>query len=57
MNPIKVGGVGQVVEVDEAKFGRRKHNRGRIIEGQWILGGIQRNVKSKCFYVPVKDRT
>ena len=35
----KIGGENVVVEIDEAKFGRRKYNRGRITEGKWIFGG------------------
>ena len=42
----KIGGPGTVIEVDEAKFGRRKHHKGRIIEGQWVVGGIERIDKS-----------
>ena len=38
----KIGGPGKVVEIDEAKFGKRKYNRGRLIEGRWVLGGIER---------------
>lgn len=52
----QIGGPNQIVEIDEAKFGKRKYNRGRIVEGQWVLGGIQRYSK-KAFLVPVKDRT
>ncbi|XP_053214404.1 uncharacterized protein LOC128397685 [Panonychus citri] len=37
----KIGGPGCVVQVDEAKFGRRKYHRGRTIEGHWVLGMIQ----------------
>jgi len=28
--------VGKVVEIDECKIGRRKYERGRIVEGSWI---------------------
>ena len=38
----KIGGVGKVVEIDEAKFGKRKYNRGRRREGHWVLGGVER---------------
>lgn len=36
----KIGGVGFTVEIDESKFGRRKYNKGRIVTGTWVLGGI-----------------
>ncbi|KAK9873686.1 hypothetical protein WA026_023686 [Henosepilachna vigintioctopunctata] len=52
----KLGGVGKIVEIDEAKFGKRKYNRGRIIEGQWIFGGIERQSK-KIFLIPVPNRS
>lgn len=52
----KIGGEGKVVEIDEAKFGKSKYNRGRVIEGQWIFGGFERGSK-KIFLVPVPDRT
>ena len=51
----KLGGPGKTVEVDEAKFGRRKYNRGRFIEGQWVFGGVERG-SGKCFLVPVERR-
>jgi hypothetical protein len=35
-----LGGMGKVVEVDEAKFGRRKYNRGKRVEGVWVFGAI-----------------
>lgn len=49
-------GVGKIVEIDEAKFGKRKYNRGRRIEGKWVFGGIERDTK-KVFLVPVENRT
>ena len=38
----KIGGANCTVEIDESKFGERKYNRGRLVEGQWVLGGICR---------------
>uniref|UniRef100_A0A914MB07 ISXO2-like transposase domain-containing protein n=2 Tax=Meloidogyne TaxID=189290 RepID=A0A914MB07_MELIC len=35
-----IGGAGHVIEVDEMKLGRRKYNRGRVVDGSWILGFI-----------------
>lgn len=43
LNPdFRLGGPGLVVEVDEAKFGRRKYHRGRHVDGVWVFGAIQR---------------
>ncbi|CAG4920008.1 unnamed protein product [Colias eurytheme] len=36
----KIGGPGKVVQLDESKFGRRKYNRGRRVEGHWVLGMV-----------------
>ena len=47
----KIGDPGKIVEVDEAKFGKRKFNRGRMVEGTLILGGIERG-SNKCFLAP-----
>lgn len=52
----KLGGPGRIVEIDEAKIGRRKYNRGRVIRGKWIFEKYERETK-KIFIVPVEDRT
>ncbi|KYM95728.1 hypothetical protein ALC62_13634 [Cyphomyrmex costatus] len=51
-----IGGNGRIVELDEAKIGKRKYNKGRIIEGQWVFGGIERNTKN-IFILPVPNRS
>jgi len=53
-----IGGVGKVVEIDESKFGKRKYNRGKRVEGVWVFGGIERDSNPpKCFFAPVQDRS
>lgn len=52
----KIGGPDKIVEIDEAKFGKRKYNRGRLIKGKWVFGGYERGSK-KIFIMPVEDRT
>ena len=37
----KIGGAGTVVQIEEAKFGRLKYHRGRVVEEHWVLGMIQ----------------
>ena len=37
-----------VVDIDEAKSGEQKYNRRSLVEGSWILGGIQKH-SSRCF--------
>lgn len=35
----------KIVEIDEMKFGERKYQRGRVIEGTWIFGAIQTDTR------------
>ncbi|KAJ8944617.1 hypothetical protein NQ314_009436, partial [Rhamnusium bicolor] len=51
-----IGGEGKIVEIDEAKRGKRKYNKGRYLEGQWVFGGIERRSR-KFFLVAVEDRS
>jgi hypothetical protein len=39
----KIGGPNHIVQVDEYKIGRWKYHRGRVVEGNWILGMIDIN--------------
>ena len=48
----KIGGPNKTVEIDESKFGRRKHP----VKGQWVFGGVERE-SGRTFLVPVPDRT
>jgi ISXO2-like transposase domain len=52
----KIGVPGVIVEVDEAKFGKRKYNRGHRVDGAWVLGGVERTQERKVFLVEVPDR-
>lgn len=55
-HPVRIGGIGAVVEIDESKFGKRKYNRGRYKEGHWVFGGIERGTNN-VFMVEVNDRS
>ena len=37
-----------MIEIDEMKMGRRKYNRGRVVDGSWILGFI--DIVTKCVW-------
>ncbi|KAK7874138.1 hypothetical protein R5R35_004679 [Gryllus longicercus] len=41
----RIGGPNSVLEIDECKIGRRKYNRGRVVEGNRVLGVIDRDTK------------
>lgn len=46
-NEGKIGGPGVVIEIDECKIGKRKYERGRVVEESWILGMIVRGEPDK----------
>lgn len=48
----RIGGPNKTVEIDERKFGRKKHGKGE----QWVFGGVERE-SGRTFLVPVQDRT
>ena len=54
-HPVRIGGVGHTVQIDESVFTRRKYNRGRMIREQWVFGGIDTQTKAG-FMVPVDRR-
>ena len=44
-NTVRIGGPGKIVEIDEMKFGRRKYERGRVVDGRWIFGALDMETK------------
>jgi len=61
---VQVGGPGIIVQIDEAKYGKRKYNRGHQIEGNWVFGAIEYIAGSegkmqtgKFFACVVEERT
>lgn len=51
-----IGGPGQTVEIDETLMSTRKNHCGRVLNQQWLFGGVCRETKKK-FIVAVPDRT
>ena len=53
-----MGGDSLIVGIDEVKFGRVKHSKGRVIYGTWVFGGVESDNKSNyCLFSPVNNRT
>jgi len=52
-----IGGEDVIVEIDESKFGKRKYNRGKRVEGCWVVGGVERGGQRRMFAVVVKNRS
>ena len=51
-----IGGVNCILQLDEAKFGRRKFNRGRLVEGSWVMGGVDQQTGEAFFQVCPNNR-
>lgn len=51
----KIDGNGIIMEIDKAKFGRRKYCR-RLITGQWLFGGVEHHTKKYVRYIPIPSR-
>ena len=45
-----------IVEIDESKFGKRKHNKGKRVDGVWVVGGVERTPERKVFLLTVPNR-
>ena len=44
-HPLRIGGPGHTVEIDELAFVCRKFNIGRVVSTQWVFGGIDSETK------------
>lgn len=51
----RIGGPGVVVQIDEALIGRRKYNRGRVVEGTWVLGMIDSHGEVRLEVIERRD--
>eukprot|EP00797_Seminavis_robusta_P004150 Sro126_g060430.2 (234) ;mRNA; r:10454-11155 len=51
-----LGGPGRIVEADEGKFGKRKDNRGRCVNADWVFGMVERGGDRKMALAVVPNR-
>jgi len=51
-----IGDPGKLVEIDEMKFGRRKYEKCRVIEGAWIFGAIDMETKELCLEICAENK-
>ena len=56
INNIKIGGYGNIIEIDECQICRRKNRKGRIPNEIWLFGGVNRNDKNELFIFPIPNR-
>ena len=51
MDSEPIGGLDKIVEIDESKFGKRKYNKGRKVDGVWVFS----NTKGVCVVLCVSS--
>ena len=54
--PLKIGGPGIRVQIDETVVSRRKNHQGRVIPPRWVFGGIDETTKIG-FLIFVENRS
>ncbi|KAG0434290.1 hypothetical protein DMUE_5241 [Dictyocoela muelleri] len=52
----KLGGIDVIVECDESKFGKKKKNKGKIIDGVWVFGMVERSNSRKIYLSKIKTK-
>ncbi|KAG0435961.1 hypothetical protein DMUE_4456 [Dictyocoela muelleri] len=52
----RIGGPYIIVEIDESNFGKRKYNRGRLVEGVWVSGAVERLGRRQIFLYAIEKR-
>lgn len=45
-----------IVQIEEALIGRRKYQKGRVVQGTWVLGMIAENGSVRFYVVPNRKR-
>lgn len=55
-HPEQIGGIGQIVEIDESVVARRKYHLGHRVPERWVFGGINPS-DNKGFLVMVPNRS
>ena len=51
-----IGGKGVIVEIDESKLGKKKYNRGHLVNGAWVIGGVEKSPERRMFLVSIDKR-
>ena len=52
----QIGGVGVIVQIDEALVGKRKYHRGRVVPELWVVGMIDSNDNVRFELTEKRDR-